>query len=98
MNKAKATLGPNWRWRTFPVMAACVLGALVASFLDRPDTAFAVGVRMALVLAAAFCVAHIFIMYVVVPGRRRARSAVEGGIEDEAEFEEELVFESNEKS
>ena len=101
MNKVRPRSGPDWRWRTFPVLAAGVFGALVASFLDRPDTAFAVGVRMTLVLAAAYCVAHMAIMYIVLPRRMRARAAdagVAGEIENEADFEEELVFETGEKS
>jgi hypothetical protein len=75
---------PDWRWLTFPVFAAFVFGALIASFLDRPNTDFAVGVRIVLVLLAAYCVIHIVAMYVILPRRvRRTR---------EIKYDEELVY------
>jgi hypothetical protein len=75
---------PDWRWLSFPVFAAFVLGALVASFLDRPNTDFAVGVRIVLVLLSAYCVIHIVAMYVIVPRRTRAKR--------EPTYEDELVY------
>ena len=79
---------PDWRWLTFPVFAAFVFGALVASFLDRPNTDFAVGVRIALVLLAAYCFIHIITMYLILP-RRRPRS------ERKAKYEDELVYDDD---
>jgi len=80
---------PAWRWRTFPVLAAFVFGLLVASFIDRPDSDFAVGVRIAAVIAAAACAAHIFVAYVIAPRRARGR---EPGASAGAAFEDELVY------
>ena len=76
---------PDWRWISFPVFAAFIFGALLASFLDKPNTDFAVAVRIFLVFAAAYCVIHIFAMYVILP-RRRSRSTAK------PEYEEELVY------
>lgn len=80
--------GRDWRWRSFPVLAAFVFGALIASFLDRPDTDFAVGVRIVLVIAAAGCLAHIVVAYVIAP--RRHDSTV--GKPKETAYEDELVY------
>lgn len=78
---------PDWRWISFPVFAAFIFGALIASFLDRPNSDFAVGVRIFLVLASAYCVIHIFAMYVILP-RRRARLDPSSS----AHYEDELVY------
>ncbi|MBI5289978.1 MAG: hypothetical protein HY873_13475 [Chloroflexi bacterium] len=83
---------PTWRWRTFPVLAAFVFGLLVASFIDRPDSDFAVGVRIAAVIAAAACLAHIFVAYVIAPRRLRTRTGADGSGDDHAAFEDELIY------
>ena len=83
--------GPRWKWRTFPVVAAFVFGALVASFLDQPNTDFAVGVRIALLVVAAGCMAHMFVGYVIVP-RRMAARGIPPRAEEES-YSDELVFE-----
>jgi hypothetical protein len=82
--------GGGWKWRTFPVVAAFVFGALAASLIDRPDNDFVLGVRVMLVLAAAYCVAHIAVVYVLLPRRRGARGS---GVGDVVEYEDELVYE-----
>ena len=82
--------GQRWKWRTFPVLAAFLFGALAASLIDRPDNDLVLGVRVMLVLAAAYCVAHIAVVYLLLPRRRRASGAPAG---DDGEFEEELVYE-----
>jgi hypothetical protein len=81
----------SWRWRTFPVLAAFVFGVLLASLIDRPDSGFAVGVRIVAVIAAAACAAHIFVAYVIAPRRTRATST-EKAPTDDAEYEDELVY------
>jgi hypothetical protein len=73
---------PDWRWISFPVFAAFVFGALIASFLDAPNTDFAVAVRIVLVFASAYCVIHIFAMYVILP-RRRTRTSSQPRYEDD---------------
>lgn len=78
--------GAGWRWRTFPVFAAFVFGALAASLIDRPDNNFVAVVRIGLVVLAAYCLAHIIGVYVILP-RRRRRSA-----NDNVEYEDELVY------
>jgi hypothetical protein len=85
--------GPNWRWLSFPVFAAFVLGALIASFVDRPDTDFAVGIRILLVIAAAYCFAHILAMYLVAP-RIRARRGLDNAARPPRKeaYEDELVY------
>lgn len=91
--------GPRWKWRTFPVLAAFVFGALVASFLDRPDTDFALGVRIVLLVAAAGCMAHMFVAYVIIPRRMAARGMAprvdEEPYADSAQYADELVFEDD---
>ena len=79
----------SWRWLTFPVLAAFVFGVLVASFIDRPDSDFAVVARVGAVVLSAGCLAHIVGRYVILPLRRRGRVA------DAAEepYVEELVYE-----
>lgn len=72
------------------MLAAFVFGALAASLIDRPDNDFVLGVRVMLVLAAAYCVAHIAVVYVLLPRRRRASGAAS---DDGGDFEEELVYE-----
>ena len=80
----------SWRWRTFPVVAAFVFGALAASMIGRPQSDFSLGVRIVLVVAAALCLAHIFVAYVIAPRRRGHPSADD---ESESDYEDELVFE-----
>jgi hypothetical protein len=85
----------GWKWRTFPVFAAFVFGGLIASFIDRPDNAFVLGVRIALVVLAALCVAHIFVTYAVAQRRRNASTEPSGAgtAVDDAHYEDELVYE-----
>ncbi len=95
----RRSYGPRWKWRTFPVVAAFVFGALVASFLDQPNTDFAVGVRILLLVAAAGCMAHMFVGYVIIP-RRMAASGMAPRIDEEpyadsAKYADELVFEDD---
>jgi hypothetical protein len=77
------TSAHDWRWRTFPVLAAFVFGALVASFIDQPDSNFAVVVRVMLVLAAAYCVIHIAVVYFMLPRREGDDADLDAGYEDE---------------
>ncbi len=86
---------PGWRWRTFPVLAAFVFGVLLASLIDRPDSGFAVGVRIAAVIAAAACAAHIVVTHVVVPRRSRAPAPDDAALDDDAHYEDELVYDDN---
>lgn len=89
---AEETRGADrWKWRTFPVLAAFVFGALAASLIDRPDNDFVLGVRVMLVLAAAYCVAHVLVMYLILPRRQRAGAADHeiGAYEDELVYEDE---------
>jgi hypothetical protein len=80
---------PDWRWRTFPVIAAFVFGALLASLIDRPDSDFALVVRVLLIVAAGYCVAHLFVGYVLVPRRRRPAAG------SRARDEVELVYDDD---
>jgi hypothetical protein len=79
---------PDWRWITFPVFAAFVFGALIASFLDAPNTDFAVAVRIVLVFAGAYCFIHIVAVYLILPRRRPRQTR-------KAAYDEELVYEDN---
>jgi hypothetical protein len=74
------------------VLAAFIFGALLASMLERPESDFALGVRIGLVIAAALCFAHIVTAYVIAPRRGKAAS---GG--DSETFEDELVYEEDER-
>ncbi len=84
---------PRWRWRTFPVFCAFVVGLLVASFINgRPQNDAAAVVQIVAVLGLGYCITHLFVMNVVVAGRmKRRRDSLARGETPEDEFETELV-------
>ncbi len=85
---------PDWRWRTFPVLCAFVVGLLAASFINgRPNNSVAAIVQIAALLGVSYCLAHLFVMNVVVAGRiKRRQQAAERGEQLDEDFEEELVY------
>jgi hypothetical protein len=78
---------PSWKWRTFPVFAALVVGLTIGSFVDgRPDTDIGVVVRVVALAGFAYVLIHLFVMNVIVAGRIKRRQQIidagEDGYED----------------
>ena len=85
---------PRWRWRTFPVLAAFVIGLLVASFINgRPSNGAAAAVQIAAIAGFGYVLAHLFVTNVIVAGRvRRRRRAIERGEQPSDDYEDEVVY------
>lgn len=85
---------PDWRWRTFPVFFAFVVGLLVASFVNgRPGNDVAAAVQIISLLGLGYGLAHLFVVNVIVAGRiKRRREAIDRGETPGEEVEEELVY------
>ncbi len=80
----------RWKWRTFPVFAALMVGLTIGTFIDgRPDTDLGVVVRVLALVGFAYVLIHLFVTNVIVAGRikRRAQSTEDG----DAEFEDVVV-------
>ncbi len=84
MTKTAPQSDRTWRWLTFPVLAAFVFGVLFASFIDHPDSDFAVVVRILAIVLSAGCLAHIVGRYIILPRRLRARRLQAGVVDEEA--------------
>jgi hypothetical protein len=76
------------------VFCAFVVGLLAASFINgRPNNSVAAIVQIASLLGVGYCLAHLFVMNVVVAGRiKRRREAAARGEELDEDFEEDLVY------
>jgi|GEM_PF-2177541 len=85
---------PDWRWRTFPVFFAFIVGLLVASFINgRPNNDIAAAVQIVSLLGLGYGLAHLFVVNVIIAGRvKRRREAIDRGETPAEEFEEELVY------
>lgn len=85
---------PDWRWRTFPVFFAFVIGLLLASFINgRPNNDVAAAVQIISLLGLGYGLAHLFVVNVIIAGRvKRRREAIDRGETPAEEFEEELVY------
>jgi hypothetical protein len=85
---------PDWRWRTFPVFFAFVVGLLAASFINgRPNNDVAAAVQIAALAGVGFGVAHLFVTNVVVAGRvKRRNDAIARGETPAEDLEDELVY------
>ena len=91
---SRPSASPNWRWRTFPVLAAFVGGLLIGSFAEgSPDSDFEVIVRVIALFGAAYVIIHLIVMNVIVAGRIKRRSAAAAD-DDEAdgEYEDVVVY------
>ena len=86
MSIDRAPTSPRWQWRTFPVLAALVVGLTIGSFVDgRPDTDLGVAVRVVALAGFAYVLIHLFVMNVIVAGRiKRRRQMIDAG-DDEYE-------------
>jgi len=85
---------PEWRWRTFPVFFAFVVGLLAASFINgRPNNNAAAAVQIMSLLGLGYGLAHLFVVNVIIAGRiKRRREAIDRGETPADDFEEELVY------
>jgi hypothetical protein len=88
---------PDWRWRTFPVFVAFVVGMLVAFVVNgttQNPAAFVLAILA--ILGCVYAAIHLFVMNVIVAGRvrRRARALARGETPEE-DMEEVVVYEEN---
>lgn len=79
---------PEWRWRTFPVLAALSAGMVLGSTFPILFIAGLLGV--------SYAVAHLFVTNIVVAGRIRRREkqlamVAETGVSDDDEWEDAVV-------
>lgn len=96
---------PNWRWRSFPVLAAFIAGVLLDAIINPPQSDAAVVLRVIAVLGAGYCLAHVVVVNTIVARRIKAREKAMAatGSEDEEWVDEvvhpdELPAASNTKS
>jgi len=87
---------PERRWRTFPVLAAFVVGLLIASIVNgRPANEAAAALQIAAIFGVGYVLAHLFVLNVIVAGRIRrreaARAAAAGDEDDDGEWVDEVV-------
>jgi lipopolysaccharide export LptBFGC system permease protein LptF len=89
---------PEWRWRTFPVFAAFVLGLLIASIISgAPSNDVAAMVQIAALLGVGYVIAHMFVMNVIIAGRlRRRQQAIDRGETPPDEVEDVAVYPDDE--
>ena len=84
---------PDWRWRSFPVFAALVVGVLIGSLTGEPANTAGQVLRVAALLGFGYVLAHLFVTNVIVAGRiRRRRKAIARGEIPEEDFVEEAVY------
>lgn len=89
-----APVYPRWKWRTFPVFMAFVCGLLIASFANgQPQNDLAALVQILAVLGLGYCIAHLFVVNVVIAGRiKRRGAALARGETPPDDLETELVY------
>lgn len=82
---------PDWRWRSFPVLAAFIAGVLLDSIINPPASDAAVVLRVVAVLGAGYCLAHLFIVNTIVARRIKARQKTIDAGSDGDEWVDEVV-------
>ena len=89
-----APVYPRWTWRTFPVFMAFVCGLLLASLVNgQPQNDVAALVQILAVLGLGYCIAHLFVVNVIIAGRiKRRNAALARGETPPDELETELVY------
>jgi len=81
---------PAWKWRTFPVLAAFVVGLTAGAFAGgTADNGFNQVVRVLAILGFAYVLIHLFVMNVIVAGRMKRRG--QQGIDDHEEYEDVVI-------
>jgi hypothetical protein len=91
---------PQWRWRTFPVFFAFVIGLLVASMINgAPNNEFAAIVQILALLGVGYGLAHLFVTNIIVAGRvrRREQAIARGELPEEDEWVDEVVHPDEER-
>jgi hypothetical protein len=90
----RGSASPDWRWRTFPVLAAFFAGLLIASLLNtETDHAVEAIVQIVAICGAAYVLIHLVVMNVIVAGRiKRRDAAIARGEEPEEQFEDVVVY------
>ena len=70
----EANAAPRWKWRTFPVLAAFIVGVTGGAFAGgTADNGFNQVVRVLAILGFAYVLIHLFVMNVLVAGREKRR-------------------------
>jgi hypothetical protein len=83
---------PQWKWRTFPVVAAFVAGLLVDSLFNPPASDAGTVLRIIALLGAGYVLAHVFVVNVIVARRiKRREEALQRGDDDEDAWVDEVV-------
>jgi len=91
---------PRWRWRTFPVFFAFVLGLLVAGIVNgEQNNEFAWIVQLLALLGVGYGLVHLFVTNVIVAGRvrRRERPIARGEQPPDDEWVDEVVHPDDER-
>jgi hypothetical protein len=87
---ASHTQTPRWKWRTFPVLAAFIVGGTVGAFAGgTADNGFNQVVRVLFILGFGYVLIHLFVMNVLVAGREKRRQLE--GMDDREEYEDVVV-------
>ena len=82
---------PEWKWRTFPVLAAFVAGLLVDSLFNPPASDAGTALRIVALLGAGYVLAHVFVTNVIVARRIKARDKARTRGDTAAEWVDEVV-------
>ena len=83
---------PQWKWRTFPVLAAFVAGLLVDSLFNPPASDAGTALRIIALLGTGYVLAHVFVVNVIVARRiKRREEALARGDDDEEAWVDEVV-------
>jgi hypothetical protein len=90
---------PDWRWRSFPVFFAFVVGLLLASIINgAPGNDLAAVVQILALLGVGYGLAHLFVTNVIVAGRiRRRERMIQRGENPDEEWVDEVVHPDDER-
>lgn len=90
----QASLDPGWKWRTFPVFVAFVCGMLLAFVVNEGSVnPVAFVLQLLALLGVGYAIAHLFVMNVVIGGRRRRRiAAAKRGERPADDYEDVVVY------
>jgi hypothetical protein len=91
--RAKVAALPEWRWRTFPVVFAFFLGALVMAVLNgAPDNELAAIAQFVVLGALSYGLARIVVRKLFAERRLTRRERQRIGDEPDDDYEDVLVY------